>query len=196
MKLQIAGCGSAQSMWQRQIHFFAMRYAVLAEQVRDRHRLRVVHDADVEALGERREVLFDRPQVVDLHRRLPRDLLVALEAVVDRLRDLEELLVAVDDAPLRGDAEVIEQRDLREEDLGDAAAVLGRVDVQDRSPACVAAGLLSSSMTASSTMPRNSSIDRGQTGTMRIGLPLWSSRGTFVCYPTAAANHSFGVSGR
>jgi hypothetical protein len=68
---------------------------------------------------------------MDLHRDVPRDLLVALEPVVDRLGDLEELLVAVDDAPVRCETEALEHRDLGGQDLGDTTAVLGRVDVQD-----------------------------------------------------------------
>ena len=42
----------------------------------------------------------------------------------------EELVAAVDHLPLGLDAEVAEQRDVRREQLGDAAAVRGRVHVQ------------------------------------------------------------------
>ena len=50
---------------------------------------------------------------------------------MDRLRDAEELVAAVDDLPLGLDAEIAEQRDVGREELGDAAAVRGGVDVED-----------------------------------------------------------------
>ena len=56
---------------------------------------------------------------------------VALQAVVDRLRDVEELLVAVDDPPLDVEPGIRHQRDERVVDLRDAAAEGGRGQVDD-----------------------------------------------------------------
>jgi hypothetical protein len=55
---------------------------------------------------------------------------VALQAVVDRLGDVEELVAAVDHAPLGLDADVVQQRDQGVLDLGDAAAEGGGRQVQ------------------------------------------------------------------
>ena len=50
----------------------------------------------------------------------------ALQAVVDSLRDVEELVLPVDDAPLDVETRVAHQRDQGVVDLGDAAAEGGR----------------------------------------------------------------------
>ena len=92
--------------------------------------LRVVDDHVVEGIGERLRV----PEVV-----APEDLLLvlgertgrSLETVVDRLRDVEELLLPVDDPPLGVEARVAHERDERVEDLGDAATERGRGEVED-----------------------------------------------------------------
>ena len=55
----------------------------------------------------------------------------ALERVVDRLRDVEELLLAADDPPLDLEARVLHERDERVVDLRDAAAEGGRREVDD-----------------------------------------------------------------
>jgi hypothetical protein len=54
----------------------------------------------------------------------------ALQAVVDRLRHLEERLVAADDAPVRDHALIIEQRHDRPQELRDTAAVGRCVQMQ------------------------------------------------------------------
>jgi hypothetical protein len=59
-----------------------------------------------------------------LHVGVPGDLFVALEPVVDALGYLEEALIAVDDSPLSAQTEVFQQRDLCQEELGYASAVL------------------------------------------------------------------------
>ena len=55
----------------------------------------------------------------------------ALERVVDLLGDREELVAAVHDLPLGVDADAAQQRHVGGEQLGDAAAVRGGVDVED-----------------------------------------------------------------
>ncbi len=47
------------------------------------------------------------------------------------LGDVEELIGAADDLPVGPEADVVHERDQRGEDLGDAAAERGGVDVQD-----------------------------------------------------------------
>jgi len=54
-----------------------------------------------------------------------------LEAVVDRLRDREEALVARDHLPLGDEAQVVQDRDDRAQELGHASAVGGGVQVED-----------------------------------------------------------------
>ena len=55
---------------------------------------------------------------------------VALQRVVDRLRDVEELVPAVDDPPFDVEPGVPHERDERVEDLGDATAERGRREVE------------------------------------------------------------------
>ena len=49
---------------------------------------------------------------------------------MDRLGDAEEGLVAADELPVGGEAEVAEERDLGAEDLGDTATVRRRAHVE------------------------------------------------------------------
>lgn len=58
-------------------------------------------------------------------------LLRTLKRVVNRLRDVEELRLAVHDAPLDVEADVAHQRDQRVHDLGDPAAKRCRGEVED-----------------------------------------------------------------
>ena len=57
--------------------------------------------------------------------------LVALESVVDRLRDAEELVGALDDPPFDIEPRVDHQRDERVVDLGNAAAESRRREMHD-----------------------------------------------------------------
>ena len=50
---------------------------------------------------------------------------------MDRLRDVEELVLAVDDPPLGVEAGVAHERHERVEDLGDAAAERGGGEMED-----------------------------------------------------------------
>ena len=50
---------------------------------------------------------------------------------MDRLRDLEELVAALDHGPLRVDAQIAHEGDVGDEELGHAAAVGGAVDLKD-----------------------------------------------------------------
>ena len=62
---------------------------------------------------------------------VPLHVRAALQRVVDRLGHREELVAAVDDLPLGLDPEAAQERDVGGEQLGDAAAVRGGVDVED-----------------------------------------------------------------
>ena len=125
-RAMVDGFGVERSMWQRQTQCRDFSGAF----VEQAGRLRVVDDHDVPALLEVARVhrvvaLEDLPLLV-------RDrLLVALERVVHQLRDVEELLAPEDHVPVRVEADVAHQRHDRVEDLRDAAAERGRVDVQD-----------------------------------------------------------------
>jgi hypothetical protein len=97
-------------------------------------RLRVVDEHEVvlvaELLGvERLEA------AVDLLLRLRQPGRVALQRVVDRLRDREELLGARDDPPLGVEAGVTHQRHERVVDLGHPAAERGRGEMHQPLPA-------------------------------------------------------------
>ena len=95
-----------------------------------RRRLRVVDEHEVvvvlELLGVHRVVAAE-----DLLLRLRQAVQVALERVVDRLRDAEELVVALDDPPLDVEPDVLHQGHERVVDLGDAAAERRRGQVDD-----------------------------------------------------------------
>ena len=92
-------------------------------------RLRVVDDHEVELALERLRV-HAVVAAEDLLLLLGKPGLGALERVVDRLRDVEELILAVDDAPLGVEPGVAHERDERVEDLGHAAAEGRRREVQ------------------------------------------------------------------
>ena len=113
-------------MWQRQIQ--CLQWS--ARLVDQPDRLGVVDDHDVELALERVGVQL-RVAAEDLLLLLGERGLVALEPVVDRLRDVEELVLAVDDPPLGVEARVLHERDERVQDLGHAAAERGRREVQD-----------------------------------------------------------------
>ena len=90
----------------------------------DRERLRIVDDDEVELVVERRRV----ERVVaaeDLLLGIRQAARVALERVVDRLRDLEELVLSENHPPFGVEAGVAHQRHERVVDLRDAAAVGG-----------------------------------------------------------------------
>ena len=95
--------------------------------------LRVVHDDVVPLALEEQGVLEHLLEVHLLHLRIPRHVR-ALQRVVHRLGDREELVAAVDDLPLRLDAEAAQERDVGREELGHATAVRGGVDVEHPRP--------------------------------------------------------------
>ena len=101
------------------------------DELGDRDRLRVVHDDDVPlvGIGERIGVQLV-VAVEDRALAVGQRPLVALERVVDRLRDVVELLLPLDDAPLGVDPRVDHERDERVLDLGHAAAEGRRREVQ------------------------------------------------------------------
>ena len=80
-----------------------------AREVAQRRRLRVVDDDEVPLAFELERVRQHPLEVGVLHRRGPLDV-GALEPVVDRLRDLEELVAAPDHLPLGFDTDVAQQR--------------------------------------------------------------------------------------
>ena len=104
--------------------------ASLAGEPEQRGRLRIVDEDEVVAGVEAGGVRARRREV-------PRLVCVAeldgrpLQAVVDRLRHLEERLVAADDAPVGLQALVVEQRHHRTQQLRHPAAVRRRVEVED-----------------------------------------------------------------
>ena len=95
--------------------------------------LRVVDDHEVVVAFEQQRVVEDLLEVDALHRRRPLDV-GALQAVVDGLRDGEELVAAVHHLPVGIDADAAEQGDVGGEQLGDAAAVRGGVEVEHPRP--------------------------------------------------------------
>ena len=124
------GFASVRSMWQRQIHFvLSGRDAVTARVVADRRRLRVVDHDEVPLALELQRVVEHAFEVDVLHVRRPLDV-GALQRVVDGLGHREELVAAVDHVPFRIYSHVAQQCNMRGEQLGDAAAVRGRVEVQ------------------------------------------------------------------
>ena len=99
-----------------------------------RKRLGVVGDDDVVAVAELGSALRGLGQV--LLALLGGERVVGpLQAVVDRLRDVEEPLIATDQPPLGNEAEVAQERDLGAQDLGHAAAVGSGAQVQHTQPA-------------------------------------------------------------
>ena len=99
--------------------------------------LRVVEQDDVvvvDQVDELARVLLQRV-LVGLARLVVERAAVAREAmelVVDPLRDLEELRVALDHRPASVDAGALRIADQREQELDDASALGGRADVPDR----------------------------------------------------------------
>ena len=116
-------------MWHRQIHLPLRREALL-EHLQQRGGLRVVDHDDVVVVGQLGGVRV-HPLPVGLAHLVVQMRLGALQRVVDRLGDVEEPVGTLDHDPRRLDAEVVHERDLRLEQLGDAAAVGGAADVQD-----------------------------------------------------------------
>src|SRR5919109_2345409 len=99
-----------------------------------RHRLGVVDDHEVVVrvveVGGVRAVVF----VEDLLLLLGQPLRIPLQRVVDRLRDVEELVLSLDDQPVRLEPGALHERDERVVDLGDAAPESGGRDVGDALP--------------------------------------------------------------
>ena len=102
----------------------------LGEVVDHRRGLRVVDDHEVVVVLEFLRVL-GVVAAEDLLLGLGQATLVALERVVDRLRDAEELVGALDDPPLDVEPRIDHQRDQRVVDLGHAAAERGRREMHD-----------------------------------------------------------------
>ena len=96
-------------------------------------RLRVVDDHEVVVIFELARVqLLIAPE--DLPLLLGQPLRISLERVVDRLRDIPELLGPMDDPPLGLEPGVLHQRDQRVVDLRDATAESRRRQVHDALP--------------------------------------------------------------
>ncbi len=98
--------------------------------------LRVVQDHDVVGPQQRRQLVggVAERRLVRAPRLVVERQAVAggsVQAVVDALRDLEERRVAVDHGPARVDAGAAGVADERPQQLRDAAAARGRVDVPD-----------------------------------------------------------------
>ena len=93
-------------------------------------RLRIVDDHEVVVVRE-----VARVQLLvaseDLLVRLAQPVRVALDRVVNRLRDVEEVLGSADDPPLDLEARVLHQRHERVVDLRDTAAERSRREVHD-----------------------------------------------------------------
>ena len=96
---------------------------------RQSRRLRVVDEDEVVGLGQFPGVGRDAFPVAVLHLERPRDLR-ALQRVVHRLRDREELVAPLEERPFHLEAEVVQERDVRVEQLRDAAPVGRRVDLE------------------------------------------------------------------
>ena len=126
-KSSTSGFGVERSMWQR--HTQRGRVVWTNSGIADR--LGVVHDDDVPLVGVGERVGVQLVVAVeDRALAVGQRPLVALERVVDRLRDVVELLLALDDAPLGVDPRVDHERDQRVLDLGHAAPERGRREVQ------------------------------------------------------------------
>ena len=118
-------------MWQRQIHVVSPIWPPRRsrEEAEHRRRLWVVDHHEVVVAFEEQRVVEHLLEVDALHCRRPLDV-GALQCVVHGLRDGEELVAAVHHLPVGVDADAAEQRDVGGQQLGDAAAVRGRVDVE------------------------------------------------------------------
>ena len=102
----------------------------LFEERRDRRGLRVVDDHVVVGFVEEVGV-----QVVVVEPDLPHlgspVVVHPLQAVVHRLRDVEELIAALHHLPVGGETNIVHERHQRAENLGDAAAEGGCIDVEN-----------------------------------------------------------------
>jgi hypothetical protein len=104
--------------------------AAHTDRVAERRRLRIVDEDDV-VVGFKE--LCALPVDVQINRlvRLRERVCAALQGVVKRLGDREEVRRALDEPPVRLDAERIRQRNVPREQLRDTATEPGRVDVAD-----------------------------------------------------------------
>ncbi len=117
-------------MWQRHVQ----RPPGSRQQGAKCGRLGIVDDDEIvvalETLGEaavgRQERLAGPSVEADIH---------ALEAVMDALGDVEESLVAGDDAPLGLEPDIEHEGGQSGQELGDAATEAGGIDVEDAGPA-------------------------------------------------------------
>ena len=121
--------GVEVSMWQRQTQYVGL-VAVERHELAQRAGLRVVDEDEVVVLRELGGVapvdaLVDLAHLVGDLERHP------LQAVVEALGDVEEVVVGGQHLPLGLEADVVHQRHERVEDLGHAAAERRGVDVQD-----------------------------------------------------------------
>ena len=109
---QTSSRASVRSMWQRQIHLVSGRLTLESPmKLEQRGGLRVVDDDVVPLAVEQQRVLEHLLEVDLLHVGVPRHVR-ALQRVVHRLGDREELVAAVDDLPLGVDPEALQQRDV------------------------------------------------------------------------------------
>ena len=104
-----------------------------APEVAERRRLRVVDDVDVVVVAEDvgRLLVLSEVELLDRRREVE---WASLQRVVEALGDAEEFLLAANDPPVHMQAEVLEQRHLAPEKLGDATAGGRGVDVADADP--------------------------------------------------------------
>src|SRR5439155_2715620 len=103
--------------------------ARLAGVLDEARRLRVVDDDEVELALKRGGVLAV-VTAEDLLLCLAQAARAALESVVDRLRHVEELVLAVDDSPFGLETRIAHERHERVEDLGHPAPESGRRQMQ------------------------------------------------------------------
>ena len=115
-----------------------------------RRGLGIVDDHEVVVAFEQQRVVEDLLEVGALHRRGPLDV-GALQAVVHGLGDGEELVAAVHHLPVGVDADAAEQGDVGRQQLGDAAAVRGRVEVEH--PRAHAGAAASSRIRSTTSLP-------------------------------------------
>ena len=147
----------------------------LRERVHQTDRLWVVHDRDVarphvpaEHVHVARRHRVDVPALASRERTAVPE--IAVEAVVDALRDVEEGPVALEHEPPRVDRAVPQVAEARAEQLRDAASLGGGVDVPERPSghprgAVVEARGGSGAARSASSSSANPSSDRGTTGT-------------------------------
>lgn len=114
-----------------EINMAAPEPSLMIAQLNQAQRLRVMHDDDVEliepllgGIGVRNVAVHGHGARRELHR-------VAMQAVVYILGEGKELRRSIDDQPLGLNAHVIHERGQAREDLGDPAALVGRIDMQN-----------------------------------------------------------------